>query len=171
MFGNEHANHFSPEPFPGTSATVFFGYLIAPYWIDADLRRGGNITWEILVSDGGNTTNQYLSQVSEFIEEQQNTTFVGNWMMMVNYNRIPPFLSVSPDRKNLQFYFICSLYHSRTQPTPSKQYSSLMVQSHIQSSRMSAQRYSGANMPPLVSTLEERTLKITSSTTQRTPTR
>lgn len=99
MFGNEHANHFTPEPFPGTSATVFFGYLIAPYWIDADLRRGGNITWEILVSDGGNTTNQYLSQVSEFIEEQQNTTFVGNWMMMVNYNRVPPFLSVSPDRK------------------------------------------------------------------------
>ena len=86
---------YSPELFPGTTATVHFGYLVAPYWVDGDLRRGGNITWEILTSGGSEIADQYLGQVSQFIEVQQNATFVGNWMLMVNYMRVPPFLSVS----------------------------------------------------------------------------
>ncbi|CAI8032996.1 Low-density lipoprotein receptor-related protein 1, partial [Geodia barretti] len=87
---------YSPELFPGTTATVHFGYLVAPYWVDGDLRRGGNITWEILTSGGSEIADQYLGQVSQFIEVQQNATFVGNWMLMVNYMRVPPFLSSFP---------------------------------------------------------------------------
>ena len=103
---------YSPELFPGTTASVYFGYLVAPYWVDGDLRRGGNITWEILSSGGSEEADEYLSLVSQFIEGQMNTSFVGSWMMMVNYNRVPSFLSVSLQQNNFAVCVCSSISNS-----------------------------------------------------------
>ena len=101
----EHFPLYSPELLPGTTAAVHYAYLVAPYWVDGDLRRGGNITWEVLVAGSSSVADDYLTQVSEFVEDQQNTTFVGNWLMIVNFNKIPPFLSVSLKSHHYLFKF------------------------------------------------------------------
>ena len=91
----EHFPLYSPELLPGTTAIVHFAYLLAPFWVDGDLRRGGNITWEILVAGSGGLADEYIEQVSEFINERENASFVGTWLMIVHFDSIPPFLSVS----------------------------------------------------------------------------
>ena len=93
-FGEEFLVHDS-EPFPGTSATVFYAYVLAPFWTDGDITYGGSITWEIYTQGGSEVGDSYLSRTSELIRNRENVNFTGNWMMIVNYNRIPPYFSVS----------------------------------------------------------------------------
>ena len=82
---------FSPEFFPGSLSSTFYAYLVAPFWADADLRAQGNITWEIHTMGMSETGDAYLNQVSGFIENRENVTFEGNWMMMVDYDEVPPY--------------------------------------------------------------------------------
>lgn len=32
-----------------------------------------------------------LNQVSVFIENRENVSFEGNWMLLVNYDQVPPY--------------------------------------------------------------------------------
>ena len=82
---------FTPELLPGTIALVRYAYLVAPFWADADLRESGNILWEVHSAGGSEIGDSYLDQVSVFIENRENVTFAGNWMMMVDYDQVPPY--------------------------------------------------------------------------------
>ena len=82
---------FAPEAFPGTSTVVYYGYLVAPFWADADLRMSGTILWETHELGQSDTSDAYLSQVSEFIENREDVSFAGNWMMLINYDQVPPY--------------------------------------------------------------------------------
>ena len=35
--------------------------------------------------------DSYLGMVSQFIEDSQQAAFEGNWMMLVNYDEVPPY--------------------------------------------------------------------------------
>lgn len=92
----EHFPVFDPVLMPGTSANIYYAYMVAPFWADGDIGGRGNITWGIYTTGGSNTADAYLTQVSELIQNRrENVSFTGNWMMIVNYNEIPPYLSVS----------------------------------------------------------------------------
>lgn len=65
--------------------------MVAPFWADADIRVRGNVSWEVLAAGDSERGDSYLEKVSEFIEDSQQDTFEGNWMMLVNYDQVPPY--------------------------------------------------------------------------------
>ena len=87
--------HFSPELLPGSFAAIFYAYVVAPFWADADLRRQGNITWEIHSLGGSEAGDAYLDQVSVFLENREGVNFDGNWMMILDFEEIPPYHAFS----------------------------------------------------------------------------
>ena len=69
--------------------------MVAPFWADADLRRQGNITWEIHSLGGSEAGDAYLDQVSVFLENREGVNFDGNWMMILDFEEIPPYHAFS----------------------------------------------------------------------------
>lgn len=65
--------------------------MLAPFWADADLRRRGNVSWEVHTEGGSSEGDELLNQVSVFIENRENVSFVGNWMLLVKYDQVPPY--------------------------------------------------------------------------------
>lgn len=80
-----------PQPFPGTTSNVRDAHVIAPYWSDNDLRKEGNVTYEVF--EFNTDTNGVLSTVNNFIMEEfgNNTNFVGVYMILVEWNTVHPF--------------------------------------------------------------------------------
>ena len=71
-----------PEQFPGNTADVAASYLVAPFWDDIDLRRRGNIFYEVHTS---NSSPGLLSQVSNFVS---NGLFSGTWMLVTQWDQV-----------------------------------------------------------------------------------
>ena len=79
----------SPVLFPGSAGASYYSYVVAPFWADADLRVRGNISWEVHSLGASDEGDSYLKQVSEFLRNRENVTFLGDWMMIVSYDRVP----------------------------------------------------------------------------------
>lgn len=74
---------FFNVPFPGFLSAR---YLIAPFWDDANTNDGGTISYEI------HTSGTTLDMVSQYVQQKTNNTdFEGYWMMVVLWDRVPPF--------------------------------------------------------------------------------
>ena len=76
-------NDFTPTLFPEEHS-----FLVAPYWSDINILRGGvsaEIPYEV------HTSGSLLSQVNAFISEEQNVSFSGQWMLVVEWREVPPF--------------------------------------------------------------------------------
>ena len=74
---------FSPTLFPEEHT-----FLVAPYWSDINIVRGGEsakIPYEV------HTSGPLLSQVNAFISEEQSVSFSGRWMLVVEWREVPPF--------------------------------------------------------------------------------
>ena len=75
--GNTY-NPFSNSQFPGTSGY----YLLAPFWDDINIVRGGKISYETFQS------GYFLDQVNAYIQRQRPTAFNGTWMMSAYYKEV-----------------------------------------------------------------------------------
>ena len=78
-FGNRFTEFF-PELFP-----IEFRYLVAPFWSDVDIRQTGSIRYQVY--SNGSTETEIVSQ---FISEE-NFIFSAEWMLIVEWNRVPQF--------------------------------------------------------------------------------
>ena len=78
-FGNPFTR-FNPELFP-----IEFRYLVAPFWSDVDISRTGSIRYQVY-SNGSRETEI----ISQFISEE-NFIFTAEWMLIVEWNRVPQF--------------------------------------------------------------------------------
>ena len=74
-----------PEQFPGTTADVIALYLVAPFWDNIDLRRRGNIFYEVHSLD---SSPSLLSQVSHFVSDG---LFSGTWMLVAQWDQVHPW--------------------------------------------------------------------------------
>ena len=63
-------------------------YLLAPFWDDINIGKGGTISYEIFES------GYYLEQVNAYIQRQRPAAFEGMWMMNVYYKEVQPFSGV-----------------------------------------------------------------------------
>ena len=67
-------------------------YLIAPLWSDVDVvgTSGGRIFYQIFTDD---SESGQLDRVSQFIFHQYSSrvTFTGKWMIVVEWNNVPPY--------------------------------------------------------------------------------
>ena len=60
-------------------------YVVAPFWDDININKGGIISYETF--DSG----YFLQQVNDFIERTRPTSFEGTWMIVAYYNKVQPF--------------------------------------------------------------------------------
>ena len=65
-------------------------YLVAPYWDDIDIRRDGNVFYEVHSTGDSVEFNNLLSQVSNFItnETTSGEVFTGTWMLIAQWDRV-----------------------------------------------------------------------------------
>ena len=90
-FGDSFST-FRTSLFPTEKAHSFYAYVVAPFWSDIDISRLGQISWEILTPGVSSYGDRYFSMVSQFIRNTQGVAFEGSWMMLVNYDEVPPYV-------------------------------------------------------------------------------
>ena len=83
-FGSSY-NLFNNAAFTSTFTGL---YLLAPFWDDINIGKGGTISYEIFES------GYYLEQVNAYIQRQRPTAFEGTWIMNVYYKEVQPFSGV-----------------------------------------------------------------------------
>lgn len=62
-------------------------YLLAPYWDDINIVRGGTISY------GTFESGYLLEQVNAYLQRAFPTNFVGTWMMVAYYDQVAPYTS------------------------------------------------------------------------------
>ena len=62
---------------------MFYNNLVAPYWVNSDVRDSGKISYEVHTNTG------LISVVNNFIQQQEDEDFVGTWMLVATFNDIP----------------------------------------------------------------------------------
>ena len=73
---------FTPELFPIESL-----YLVAPFWADIDISVGvGAISYQTY-----STGSLLLDSVNAFISDEEDSDFIGHWMLLVEWNNVPQF--------------------------------------------------------------------------------
>lgn len=71
-------------------------YVIAPFWDDINIAKGGVITYEIFES------GYFLDKVNEFIKRKRPTSFEGTWMMVASYEKVQPYSGTGEVYMNTQ---------------------------------------------------------------------
>lgn len=68
--------------------------VIAPYWSDNDIRREGNVSYEVFEFQNTDTYgDEQLTLVSNYIMEEydNSTNFVGVYMILAEWTAVHPF--------------------------------------------------------------------------------
>lgn len=90
----------SARPFPGGAPGA---YVVAPYWNDIDIRRAGNISYEVHSRSVNNPgSNRLLDEVSGFVEDSTDQSFEGSWMLVAEWREVHQYPHGDPTRS--QFY-------------------------------------------------------------------
>ena len=77
----------SPTLFPSTDETIFWSYIVAPFWANFDTTLGGSVKWEIHQS----SSSANVMQVSHFIQSQYEVAgFIGSWMLVGSWENMQP---------------------------------------------------------------------------------
>ena len=73
---------FTPVRFP-----IEFFHLVAPFWADINIAVGvGNISYQTFT-----TGSPLLDIVNNFISDEEDFDFSGRWMLLTEWNDVPPF--------------------------------------------------------------------------------
>ena len=99
-FGNPES-FYIPSLFPSNTSEPG----VAPFWEDHAVINGGTISYEVHT----NTTSlSLLSQVNQFIRNQQQNTFGGIWMLIAEWDSVPRFLTTTPvSPNNVSHFLLC----------------------------------------------------------------
>ena len=79
--------HHIPFLFPSEFTFVSSAFLLAPFWSDVDITTTGSVQYE--VHTGG--TDSFISQVSSFIADYYGRHFIGEWLLVAQWSRVPPY--------------------------------------------------------------------------------
>ena len=61
---------------------------MAPFFTDIDIGLGGQINYEIHTVT---TSQSILSEVNSLINDQTQTEFNGEWLLVATWDNVPPF--------------------------------------------------------------------------------
>ena len=62
--------------------------LVAPFFADIDIRRGGQIIYEVHTQS---TSSALFSEINLIIEQNLQTEFSGQWLLVATWDDVPPF--------------------------------------------------------------------------------
>ena len=60
--------------------------VVAPFASDIDITAGGSVSYQVHSSS---SSSALLRQVSNFIETSQDVNFLGSWMLIAYWSRVP----------------------------------------------------------------------------------
>ena len=83
--------HFSAALFPTESAATYFDFAVAPYWADNDARLNGRVSWEMYSTGDSQTTDDIIERINEFINENEDSDFAGNFTFIGTWTEMHPF--------------------------------------------------------------------------------
>ena len=82
--------HFDAELFPTTNPNIYWDFVVAPFWSDADLRLEGRASWEIhdLMQ-----SEELVNAISVFIQQNYDgaENFSGTWMIVAFWEDVHPW--------------------------------------------------------------------------------
>ena len=79
-------------PFPGHTNKIHNIFLVAPFWDEIDIRRSGNVFYEVHDTfTDDDASEDLISQVSEYIEGETGEAFFGEWMLVVQWDKVHPW--------------------------------------------------------------------------------
>ena len=91
----------TPETFPTENADIFWSYIVAPFWSDANTSTNGSVYWEIHIVE---QSAAMLNQVSNLVQSQYpESQFSGTWMLVATWKDVlsPTLTMVSSTTKGL----------------------------------------------------------------------
>lgn len=95
MSFGEAYSHWSPEIFPGVSASVQNGFLIAPFWDDVDISGGGgSVSYQTFLSNDSNDelTVINFNSVNSYVNSVHGDgNFTGAWMLVAYWDHVSPY--------------------------------------------------------------------------------
>lgn len=100
MSFDEPVYSHTPSPLPTNRNGIQNVFLVAPFWDDIDIRRAGNIFYEVHAAFSGNADSlNLLSQVDTYIQRSTGRTFFGSWMVIAQWDMVHPWPhgEVNPD--------------------------------------------------------------------------
>ena len=94
--------HYEATPLPNPNdASVFYSYLVAPYWSDVDYRLVGEISYEVHSGMQNETSARLLELVSTYVNNiTDETTFSGQWMLVATWDEVHQIISNNPNILN-----------------------------------------------------------------------
>ena len=78
--------YWYPSPFPTRWGSTRRRYVVAPYWSDNDIRMEGDVCYEV-----HNKESDLMERISNHISYKSETTFTGNWMLLVEWSDVHPY--------------------------------------------------------------------------------
>lgn len=103
---------YSPELFPSRNPTIRESLAVAPFWSDVDIRQQGKIYYKVYTGQNPRAS-RLLSAVSAFIALKlpEAEDFSGVWMLVVEWNEVPPFNGEDNEATDLPVCLNCNIYH------------------------------------------------------------
>ena len=68
------------------STSDTYRYLVAPFWDDHDNRPLGQVSYEV-----HSAQTPLVEEVSYFLTQKMDTYFLATWMLLAEWNDVPPF--------------------------------------------------------------------------------
>ena len=67
--------------------------VVAPFWNSADIQREGNVVYKVYSAGDNTKSNELLDYVSRYVSanDQRAANFSGTWMLVVDWNSVPPY--------------------------------------------------------------------------------
>ena len=81
----------APQLFPGIFSDVAGAYLVAPFWGDVDIRRAGNVLYEVMTEGASPEAADLIMEVSNFVSNQTGDDFSGTWMLVAMWDQVHPY--------------------------------------------------------------------------------
>lgn len=107
----------APENFPSMDGDVYYSYLVAPYWSNIDTRRAGRVQYEAYLRGDSEASDQQMSEVDEFLGDEEDIDFVGEWMLLASWERVhryPHGDSANMTRQDPYLESVCSQFFFTT---------------------------------------------------------
>ena len=90
-------------PFPGNFYVRRF-HVVAPYWADNDIRRGGSVLYETFMRGRSTNDNIVLDNINRYLRVNNRTEdFTGIFMILAKWQNVPPLQS-SSNRNQVNMY-------------------------------------------------------------------
>ena len=94
--------YWYPSPFPGYYYLRRF-YVVAPYWADHDIRRGGSVSYETFVRGRSQNDDSILMTVTDYLRSTNMASpdFSGTFMILAEWDGVHPY----PHGSDYLYYF------------------------------------------------------------------